>query len=173
MKKQWSWWVLVLSAGLFTVTHFIWINQMPDRLATHFDAVGRPNGWMSRSSHGGLMISTALGVPGLIVLLSFLIHRLPPAVVNLPNASYWRRPENFPQACAVMRNWSLWLASGTILWMTFLNYQLVRANLSSPPRLDAGGTWVLGGMMVIIVGASLFWMWKQFRLPLGRTISRD
>ena len=60
MSKRLGWWALALSAVLFIVTHFIWINQMPERLATHFDAAGRANGWMSRSSHGGLMISTAL-----------------------------------------------------------------------------------------------------------------
>ena len=39
-------------------------SQLPKRVATHVDARGRPNGWMSRAAHLRFMIVFGLSFPG-------------------------------------------------------------------------------------------------------------
>lgn len=51
---------LALSAG-----------ALPARVATHFDASGRPNGWMSRSSHVAFTLVFGFAVPLFVVGLMY------------------------------------------------------------------------------------------------------
>jgi uncharacterized membrane protein len=47
-------------------------TQLPGRVATHFDASGQPNGWMSRTAHLRLMIAFGLGFPLFVPALVYI-----------------------------------------------------------------------------------------------------
>jgi Domain of unknown function (DUF1648) len=46
-------------------------SRLPERVATHIDAHGQPNGWMSRNAHLGFMIVFGLGFPMFVPALVY------------------------------------------------------------------------------------------------------
>lgn len=154
---------MVLAALIFVITHFVWLGDLPQRLATHFDAAGKANGWMTRQKHGLFMLLFGLGLPAFILCLIWLMKFLPSSLLNVPQPDYWRAPENYPKACAIMLKWAQWLATGELLWMTQLNRQIVLANHLTPPRLASADTWYLTAVFLIMIGASILWLILRFR----------
>jgi len=47
-------------------------------------------------------------------------------------------------------------------WMTLLNYQIVQANRSAPPRFDSEGTLWLSGLFVALIAAGMVWLYRRF-----------
>ena len=163
MKRTLPWILLSLAALTFIVTHALWLAEMPERMATHFDAAGKANGWMPRQKHGLLMLLTGLGVPMLVLALSWAIRHLSPALLNVPHPQYWRAPENYPTACAILFRWGQWQAIALLVWMTFLNHQIIRANQISPPRLTLTSNLPL---ILSLLGAEIalvIWLLRRFR----------
>jgi len=161
MKRRFTLFALVLAALVFVITHFIWLGDLPQRLATHFDRAGKPNGWMTRQDHGLWMLLSGLGLPFFILCLIWLMRFLPSSLLNVPRPDYWRAPENYPKACAIMQSWAQWLAAAELIWMTLLNRQIVLANHLQPPRLPAEDTWYLAaGFLIMIVASILALIWR-------------
>ncbi len=154
--------MLALAGGVLLACHVHWMSLLPERVATHFDAAGRANGWMTRGQHGWASLATHLGVAGFIVGLCAVMHRLPPGMLNLPNKEYWRTPERYLEVCAFLREWSRWLAAVMLVWGTLMDWQLVLANQVVPPRLDSTAVWVLtGGFLAVVLGA-VVWLILTF-----------
>jgi uncharacterized membrane protein len=162
MKNALAWICLFVAACIFVVTHIHWLGELPPRIATHFDTSGRANGWMSRKDHGFFMLLFGLGVPGVAALMWTYLRRLPPSWLNVPKASFWRSPENFPIACDIMKKWGQWQATGLLIWMTLLNYQIVAANRTSPPRLNSIATIGLSVVLLAFVASSIGWLFWRF-----------
>jgi uncharacterized membrane protein len=170
MKRYLSWIVLLLAAVVFAGTHLSWMQSLPERVATHFDASGKVNGWMSRSTHNAFMLLFGLGLPSFIMALMWVMRFLPPNLMNVPNAAYWRSPEHYPTAMKFMQEWSRWFAACELLWITLLNHQIVAANLTKPPHLATAPMLWLTGVFLIVVGASIVWMIRHFsRTPEATT----
>lgn len=173
MKRHFLSIALAAAALMFVVTHFIWLGDLPQKLATHFDGAGKANGWMTRQQHGALMLIFGLAVPGFILGLIWLMRMLPSNLLNVPNPDYWRAPENYPKACAIMLKWAQCLALGELIWITLLNRQIVLANQIKPPHLAASETWCLAAGFVIMIGVSIFWLMWRFRKTDESSSSRS
>ena len=118
---------------------------------------------MTRQQHGTFMLIFGLGVPAFILGLVWLIRLLPSNLLNVPKPEYWRAPENYPKAFAIMLTWAQWLAVGEFLWMTQLNHQMVKANQIKPPHLATDETWILTTAFLVMVGGSILWLILRFR----------
>ena len=154
---------LAVAALIFVVTHFMWMGDVPQKLATHFNGAGKANGWMTRSEHSAFMLLFGLGVPAFTLGLIGLMRLLPSSMLNVPKPEYWRAPENYPKACAIMLTWAQWLAVGEVIWMTLLNRQILLANQIKPPRFATAETLYLSAGFVIMIGGSVFWLMLRVR----------
>src|SRR5260370_42652960 len=67
--------------------------QLPEVMASHFNARGTPNGWQTKSAFFSVLISVSV----LAAVVGFGIPRpitlLPPSFVNLPTKRYWLASE--------------------------------------------------------------------------------
>ncbi len=142
---------LIAGAALFFGTHFLWLDALPERVATHFDGAGRPDGWMSRERHGLWMAALGGGLPLVVIGLCALMRFVSPSRLNVPNAAYWRAPEHYAVAHRLLLAWSLWLGTASLLFCTGLNYLLVEANRLSPPQLALTPTLALAGAYLLVV----------------------
>lgn len=160
-----SWIALLLAAAVLVVMRLDW-QELPERVAVHFDAAGRPNRWDSRQSLAVATAALHLGVAGVLVLITSFLHRLPASFMNLPRADYWRRPENYPQACRITRHWARWFATGQLVWAILMDRQLMLANQVRPPRLDSEAVWMLTaafvGFTLLSIGLMLI---RLLRVP--------
>jgi uncharacterized membrane protein len=142
-----------MAAGALIKLHLEWTPQLPEHVAAHFDMAGRVTRMRLTGSFGLGTWAMHLGLAALVVGLMSLVHLLSPQDINLPNANYWRRPENFKLACQRLRDWSRWFASALILWGIVFDRQLFLANQLQPPHLDPQAMTLL--IAVAIIGLSL------------------
>ena len=140
-----------------------YLPVLPERLATHFDAAGRANGW---SDHAGLVesVSALVVIMAAIFLGGGLIGRIPDRLINLPNKGYWLAPERRDQALAFLRDWLRWFIVLTLAMLTLIIGMALRANLAAPPELSGYATWVIACYVVLVL-AMLLTLFRRFRAP--------
>src|SRR5262245_53721935 len=82
---------LILSALFLGFIGFVIVSsaRLPERVATHFDLGGQPNGWMPRSSHVWFMLAFGLAFPLIVPILAFAARYLPDTAINIPRRDYW------------------------------------------------------------------------------------
>jgi len=159
--------VCILTLGLFLASLIASIALLPDRVATHFDAAGRPNDWMNRTTH--LLLMTLLGIvlPGTIIGCTALTRFLPISLINLPHRDYWLAPERREQTVADLYRSSFWMAALCLLFLTGIHLTVVAANRQQPVRLPTVPTLVLVGGFLL---GTLLWiagLIRRFHRPVG------
>jgi uncharacterized membrane protein len=152
-----SWIVLLLAAGALIKLHLKWTPQLPEHVAAHFDMAGRVTRMRLTGSFGLGTWAVHLGLAVLVIGLMSLLHLLSPQDIKLPNADYWRQPENFKLACQRLRDWSRWFAATLIIWGIFFDRQLFLANQHQPPYLDPYA-------MTLLIAAAIIGMTLQIGL---------
>ena len=147
--------------AIFLIGAFSSFSHLPERVATHFDFSGQPNGWMNR--HSLLLVSIGFGFcfPLLPVALCWLV-RFVPNGINIPNRDYWlaaqRRRETFDYF--VRHAW--WFACLAICFVIGLNASLVDANVTASAHLSTPIITALGGGFIVGTGIWIFTLMRHF-----------
>jgi hypothetical protein len=109
--------------------------QLPDRLATHFNGNGQPDGWMTRSEY--LLLT---GLSGSLLLLFFVglffAIRAAPGGLNMPHRDYWLSPE---QRVATFDFIFCQLLTFSCMFISFfigIHLLTIQANALAHPRLS-------------------------------------
>jgi immunity protein, SdpI family len=124
---------IAVLAGAIAITVAMY-DRLPDPMPTHFDIEGRPNGWMTRCV--GAWFVPVLSV-GVVAVLRF---------GGLIMPSGWRER----LAASPVRFISFAVAAA----LSGVHVLVLRASLSTRPRLD-GGIWVLLGALFVSLGLVL------------------
>jgi len=125
-------------------------SHLPSRVATHFDGSGRPNGWMSRTSHLRSMIVFGLAFPLFVPAMIYAGRFLPDRFYNLPRRDYWLAPARRPETMAYLFRHSLWFSSMALCFVIGIHFLTIRANnlaqahLSTPLVLLLAGCFLAG-----------------------------
>jgi uncharacterized membrane protein len=140
--------VLVLFYACF-LAFWAWSGpQLPERVATHFNGSGEPNGWMSRSTSQNFMLIFGLVFPLFVVLLSSIVRFLPVSVINLPHREYWLAPERREETIDYLLWHSLWFACLSVCFVIGMQYSIVKANQQTPPHLDTSFLLRMAGLFL-------------------------
>ena len=137
-------------------------GQLPDRVATHFDGSGQPNGWMSRSTHLLFTLALGFGVPLFVVAILFVVRFLPDSLINIPHRDYWLAAERRAETFAWLFRHSLWFACIGVSFITGVQYLIVRANAQPPAQLSA--PWLLGMVGCFLVAMTCLILLLTWRL---------
>jgi len=142
------------------VRHFL--GRLPERIATHFDGAGAPNGWMSRAALGTFDFAFLVFVLGVVIGSGFLLRFLPVRMINVPHRDYWFAPERRRQSHARMFAHMLWFACLMVAFLIAVNQLVYLANLrpGQPQLPTAGFVTVLVGFLVAVVG----WAIRLYRM---------
>jgi uncharacterized membrane protein len=96
----------------------LWLrDRLPERVASHFDFAGNPNGWTTRDGFlatYGIMV-TATGL--LLLGGALLMRRVPATMINLPNRDYWLDPARRGEALGYLETWMLWFGVATTAFL--------------------------------------------------------
>lgn len=82
-------------AGLLMMAYYY--PQMPPRMASHFAADGRANGWQSRE--GFFLLMLLVSASSAVVVAPRQIAAKANARINLPNRDFWLAPERRAEPC--------------------------------------------------------------------------
>jgi len=160
-KLQIAFFALVLA----TIAQALWQHgQLPEKVASHFDGAGAPNGWTSRGTHTKLHVATVVFMAVLFQGIVTLNTRLPEEYINIPRRDYWLAPER----AATTHRWlaDMILAMGCVVLLFFmaLFHLVYRANLVPDPQLDLA-IWYYTIALLVAVGVLIAATLKRF----GRT----
>src|SRR5262245_43877409 len=108
-RFQFSVALLFVLIVVFVASLVAWIPLMPDRMAPLFGAVGRPNGWMTRTQHLLFMSAIGLGFPLFIITICRSARYLPMAAVNIPHKDYWMADKRRLDSMEYLYHHSIWL----------------------------------------------------------------
>jgi hypothetical protein len=155
---------VLLLAGAMTLA--LTANQLPLRVASHFDAAGIANGFMGRSDYLMFMLALTLGIPLLIVFFTALVPRFVPIdKLKLPNRDYWLSPGRRDATMASLATSGLGMGCIVTVFLIAVHFMVVAANARTPPRLDSALLWMLVGALVVAVVLWQFLRWRRFKVP--------
>lgn len=139
------------------------LPMLPDRLATHFDASGRANGWSSQAGFRAI-IAVLIVIFAAMFAGSGLLRRVPDRFMNLPNKSYWLAPDRRDQALAFISDWVRWFLVMAMSLLTLVIGMVLRANLVTLPRMPDHVLWFLLAYLATTV-AMVVVLVRRFRAP--------
>jgi uncharacterized membrane protein len=147
---------LVLTAG-----------SLPERVATHFDLGGQPNGWMDRSTHLAFIAGFGLVLPLVIVVVCFALRFAPDSSINIPHRECWLAPERRAETISFVFRHSLWLACGTVAFVTGVHLLIVQANRQIPAQLPLAPILAWAGCLIVGIAVWAGLMLRHFKRPPG------
>jgi len=140
--------------------------QLPDRMASHFDFYGRPDGWQPKEAFF-LVMAVVIGVTGLIgFLLPALIAAAPAGFINVPRKDYWLAPERREETLRFLRTHLEWSACGVLFVLLYAASQAINANLPDHAPFGAQGLlYALAGFFLLTIAGTVRLMRHFYRVP--------
>jgi ABC-type Fe3+ transport system permease subunit len=138
---------------------------MPERVASHFNAAGEPDSWMSRSVHFKFMTVFGTAFPLAILVLCYLVRHLPDSLINIPHREYWLAAERRERSLQDLFRHSILLACLGVAFMAGVHFLVLQANTRSPVHLPISSLLVVTGGLIV---GLLWWivtMLRHFRAP--------
>lgn len=130
--------------------------QLPETVASHFNAAGVPDSFMPRSSFVTLMLVFCCGVPTLVYGIQLMLARR--GGVNIPKVSYWYDPSRREATVRWLCLHASWGAAGLSAFLAHTFWLTVRAHQQSPVELPVGPFWA---SLVIFLMATVAWAYAQ------------
>jgi uncharacterized membrane protein len=155
--------VLLLLWVCFAVCVFATANQLPERVATHFNLQGEANGWMTRSTHIIMMSIFGVLFPLFFVGIFWLIGSVPSSMINIPRRDYWLAPERAAETYRYFKRHGLWLACWAVCFAMGIHVVVVLANREAPAHISGTLIWLLAGVFIAGIAAWCVSMMWHFR----------
>jgi hypothetical protein len=157
--------VIFLALVACAIAQALWQHgRLPERVATHFNAAGTPNGWMTRDGETAWHVGVVLFMAALFEGIAWAGARLPRELINLPHRDYWLAPERRAATDAWLGGMLRLLGGVLMLFFLGLFHLVYRANLDGAP-LSAPATALLTGGLLVTVGLVLAGMFVRFARP--------
>lgn len=155
---------LVFSIALYVLFAGVVIGTagaLPDRVATHFNAAGQADGWMSRTEHVRFSLIFGLAVPFLAPILCALLGKTSSgAGINIPHRDYWLAHERRRQTLTYLVRQALWYSVLMVLFFTAIEFSILQANQQRPPRLRGSSVLLITGGFLL---ATTVWAWRLIK----------
>ncbi len=150
--------IFVVLATLAAIYFWSIYAQLPDVVASHFNARGVANGWQPKSLFfeffaGAVVIAGFLtfGVPA-------IFSKIPTAMINLPHKEYWLAPERRDETLAFLNRYFAWFGCALLLVATTAVNYAIGQNLH--PTGPAGAVLLL----CFLVGFLIFAITSSIRI---------
>lgn len=138
---------------------------LPDRMAVHFNASGRADGWGPKGPFFLTMGTVFTIMTALFSGLPSLIRLVPVSLINLPNKDYWLAPERKEETMRRITNQFFFIGAMALLLLDGVFYFTLKTNLSGTPVLPTKWMW---GMIIGFFIVNIVWtisMIRSFRRP--------
>jgi len=155
--------LLLAAAGVVQLLHYY--PLLPDRMASHFDGTGRPDGFQSRDAFFAL--SASMLILTLVVFggLGALFRRIPSKWFNLPNRDYWLAPERREETLEAICGQMEWFGAVSLALYLVVIQMVVETNRSPEPSLDSASMFLVLGIYLLFTVSWLARFVLRFRKP--------
>lgn len=155
---------LLGAALLGALAHLaMYYPELPERVASHFDAQGRADGWMSRDAFAWTVSLTYGLLGGGFLVLAQALPRFPDSLINLPNKEHWLAPERRADSLARLGRRLVRFGAVNVVLVAVLVNETIQVNLGGAESLSGFGL-VLGlyGLYTVVWCIGLV---RAFRVP--------
>jgi uncharacterized membrane protein len=160
----WSVFILLLLFAILFVTGTS--SELPLTVASHFDAAGQPNAFMSRSGYIRFVLCLAIGLPiAVLAVLTTVYSRA--RDLKLPNRDYWLAPQRLDRTRAFLVAHGVWFGSLLVTLVCSVHWLELGANRLRPPHLS---NQMFAAVLVGFLIATAAWISAlkfAFRRPAG------
>jgi uncharacterized membrane protein len=163
MRFARAYFIILLVLCIFE-TMRLWLLA-PATMASHFNALGSPDGYTSKVGFFIFEFKTVGVVVGLNLLLQILLAVLPAEWINMPNREYWLSAEHREGTLDKLSSFSAALFGGILLVLQ-VGFELAfYANMQKPIRFSA--QWMVISIIAFIVFSFLMLasLIRSFRIP--------
>jgi uncharacterized membrane protein len=119
-------WLLAVAAALHMIYYY---PLLPDRVASHFDAYGRPNGWSGKTTFFSIYAGVVILMAIIQITTRLSFARMPVSLINLPNKDYWLSPERRAESMVVFMKYMSGFWSATLFFLMSTMHLAIRVNL--------------------------------------------
>ena len=158
----WSVFIALLLLAILFVTGTA--SELPPMVASHFDASGQPNAFMSRSGYIRFMLCFAVGFPVVIVIILTMVYSRA-TDLKLPNRDYWLAPQRLNRTRAFLVAHGVWFGSLLVTLVCYVHWLELRANRLLPPHLSNQTFAALMLAFLIATGVWISALMFAFRRP--------
>ena len=164
---HWVTWSVFIALLLFAILYVTGtVSQLPLTVASHFNADGRANAFMSRSGYTRFVLCVAVGLPlAVVAILTAVYSRA--TDMKLPNREYWLAPQRVDQTRAFLVAHGVWFGSLLVVLACFVHWLELAANRAQPPHLSNS---MFAAVMMAFLLATAVWiaaLMVAFRRPVG------
>ncbi len=133
--------LLLLLASVGFVLHTS--AELPERVASHFNAAHQADGWQDRGAFLRMTLLTNTLLPLVLAGAFWLISLAPMSTLSIPKKEIWSHPALREPLRRILRDAGFWLGSVSICFFTAIYALVLRANQPPPSPLD-------GSLMTLI-----------------------
>ena len=141
MGKKFFWFLVVAAVLHMTYCYPL----LPDRMASHFDACGRPNGWSGKIAFFSIYAGVVLLMAGIRIMTRRSLAKTPVSLINLPNKEYWLAPERRAESMVILERYMTAFWSATFIFLICTMDLVFAANL--------GRSQILGEWFFVLLAA--------------------
>lgn len=156
----------LFSLAVLAIATALSASWLPERVATHFGASGRADGWMPRGEWITSFLLASVGIPAFTLGILFAVRYFPPSLLNVPHADYWRSPGHYPEACRFLFFHAFWFAGLQTLWFAGVQLLTLEANRAVPAALDPLKAGVLTAALLAGIVVWPVAIYRYFARPL-------
>jgi uncharacterized membrane protein len=151
------------AAGVAQLVHYH--PRLPERMASHFDGSGTPDGFQSRDGFvalsGSMLAMTVVIFGG----LGALFRKIPSKWFNLPNRDYWLAPERREETIDHISGRMEWFGAASLALYLFVIRMVVETNLTPEPALDSRTMFFVLGLYLLFTVVWIARFILRFRKP--------
>ncbi|MGC1519932.1 MAG: DUF1648 domain-containing protein [Steroidobacteraceae bacterium] len=161
-RVTWTVFIALLALAIFFVAGTV--STLPPMVASHFDAAGQANAFMSRSGYTRFVLGLALGAPlAVVAVLTAVYSRA--TDLKLPNREYWLAPQRIDRTRAFLVAHGVWFGSLLVILACLVHWLELVANRQQPPHLSNS---MFAAVMIAFLLATAAWiaaLMVAFRRP--------
>jgi uncharacterized membrane protein len=163
-RVTWSIFVVALLAAILFVTNTA--SELPLTVASHFDAAGRPNAFMSRDGYIRFALCLCVGLPILVVVILTAVYTRA-GELKLPNREYWMAPQRIDRTRSFLVAHGVWLGILLVGLSCLVHWLELSANRLQQPHLSNQTFAVCMLAFLIAMAAWIATLMFAFRRPAG------
>lgn len=156
--------ILFALVGVFVAQLIFYYPNLGEYVSTHFDAFGRPNGFMRKNTFVIFEFALLALILGETLLIPVMIEKLPVRFLNLPNRDFWLAEDRRESTYDSIRTFFELLGIVMVAFFTVVNQMVFRANVLR----ENLPTWLFLAVVAAFVAFVIGWVIKlarSFRLP--------
>jgi uncharacterized membrane protein len=160
--------IYVLLAAVGLVYFSFLYPQLPDPMASHFNASGTATAWMPKSGFFTLILVITLAASVPVFLVPRSLAKLSNDRINLPNKEHWLAPERRIETMQYLGNQMGWFGCALLTLLLFGLYIAVAANFRPDHHFDSGSFYIVLGAFLAFILVWLVRLLSHFsRVPQG------